>query len=1803
MLRISKRSYARRMLMTATVLIAACLRVMAQDVSQYDHGTPPQHAAGVSPIGSYMSADLGTVNLSNGSLNFSLPIGAVGGRGFWLPLTLNYRNKVWSALTGSTPVFDPTPHTESIAYAVYDDPAQAEDIYYKLGPGWTVGAAPYIRVRGVGVSPHQNPSTGCTDFTWVLVKLTVVLPDKGEIELRDDQLDGAPVNAQPFGPFGCRTQDGYRGKRWHAADGSGLVFFSDNDNGVVNGDVAGRLITADGTVYRFVNANFGNSSGSAYLKNLGRCTSATDRNGNVIQISYPTATRVQYTDQLGRITTLDVNDPALAPYVLQVTLPGYNGQSRIYKVKADTMNLHYRAGINPTLPVISGDWDPLGYGYGWPGAHTSLFALSYGSGAARIDNQPVITQLLLPDNRSLSFSYNEFGEVAEVQMPTGGKVQYDHQSVLLNSVAGTGLPTGNSLGCEVHPIGQQVTSNVSAIDRAVVARRTYPDGVTLEGSWSYSFKIDKTEVQCRNASNTLLLDQWHYYMSAQRFLVCIKGSPDGTGYSIWSTGLERRNEKRASNGTTVLSANEKDWTQRAQVVWPTGAGAYSTQQIANDNRVNDERKYLDDGSFAKVHTSYDPTIAATNHINNPSELDEYDFDQTLKRYTIISYKIGGHYTGTGVNTINLLSLPLQQSVYDGGTGAEMSRTEYEYDNFVAGDGNHLALVDYGTVTGHNSNYGTANTERGSQTQIKRMVNASTFTFSYPRYDTLGNVVSIKDPRGNVATISYQDDFGVGAAPGSGGSGAFGATFSLPTLITSPPPNPGEPQQTARSQYDFNTGLLTGFKDRNGVVTQSLYNDPFDRPTQIMVALGLGVENHTAMYYAGLNPLTVFGVTLINNDVLTAKDQVGIDDGNLRSWTKTDGFGRTTDAFARDPQGDVRTTASYDGLGRATRVTNPYRTTSDPTYGYTDSTYDMLGRVTRIETFSGSGVSTGAVTTAFSGNQVTVTDQALKMRRSVTDGLGRLKQVIEDPNVLAYSTTYGYDALDDLTAVTQGVQTRTFVYDSLKRLKQAINPESGTINYTYDPNSNLQTKQDARLIMTTYAYDALNRVKSRTYTGDPQSTSAVSYKYDAQSLPTGYPAAFNRGFSTGRLVAATYGTSTSSAGNYTGYDQLGRATSSFQQTDSQNYAFGYVYNIASEMSSETYPSGRVVQMEYDEAARLAGVKNQATGLYWAGATASDTVNRIQYASHGAVSAMKLGNGKWEHSSFNSRLQPLQIGLGTSATNSSTLQLDYGYGTTNTNNGNVGTQTITIGAAVISQSYGYDALNRLSTATESGAWSQTYDCDRYGNRAIRNTSYIPSPILTPQSTTPTDLSAFNQGNNRIALAGFGYDSAGNVTSDPTTAANAMLYDAENRQISYTKAGVTTSYSYDGDGRRVKKVDSTPGTIIFVYNAGGQLIAEYHSDPVPPPTGGGGTSYLTSDHLGSTRVVTKSDGTVKARYDYMPFGEELASGIGQRTTGLGYSGADSTKQKFTQKERDSESGLDYFLARYYSSAQGRFTSSDPLLSSGTVYDPQTWNRYSYTLNNPLKYIDPLGLYVWGAALGGNVNDVELRQRAGSDRNALRDANRIIGRRNDFRNALTSAAAARDALPGGADRDSASQSITAYGAEGAANGVTVTQGNLPTGEAARTTVDSFPFDAVTNSMSASVTVTIDDNTRGNNLTDSVAHEGRHVADAQAFGAALSADIPWGGANAIAEPLNQTRYDREVRGYIVTSAIARGLGLPNLSVGGNEIWNSGWLNADRRTLSAQGIRSRNEGINNLLRTSPTYGLTPADPGSRYIPR
>jgi RHS repeat-associated protein len=432
--------------------------------------------------------------------------------------------------------------------------------------------------------------------------------------------------------------------------------------------------------------------------------------------------------------------------------------------------------------------------------------------------------------------------------------------------------------------------------------------------------------------------------------------------------------------------------------------------------------------------------------------------------------------------------------------------------------------------------------------------------------------------------------------------------------------------------------------------------------------------------------------------------------------------------------------------------------------------------------------------------------------------------------------------------------------------------------------------------------------------------------------------------------------------------MGRVTSSSQVTDGVTYPMPeYRYDLAGNLTSQRYPSGRVVTTGYDSAGRLNSVDGQK-----AGEATKTYASGVSYTAAGAVTDLQLGNGLWEQTLYNTRLQPTGLRLGTTPGGSNRLNLTYAYGTAN-NNGNVQSQTITVPTVgtvagfTATQSYTYDALNRLESAEElngsTQVWKQSYQYDRYGNRTIdtgldqnsnKKTSDNVKPVLA--SDNPT----LNLSTNQINInQGYGYEGAGNLISVPNRNDPAKSYqyeyDAENRQVSFDKEPATpntkdATYVYDGDGRRVKKI-AEGITTVFVYDIGGKLVAEYSS----AGSAGGGTSYVTSDALGTPRVITGSNindasGGVKARHDYLPFGEELF--IGRSS----YAG-DSVRQKFTGKERDSETGLDYFHARYYSSAQGRFTSPDLPFADQHQSNPQSWNLYPYVRNSPCNNIDPNG------------------------------------------------------------------------------------------------------------------------------------------------------------------------------------------------------------------------------------------------------
>jgi RHS repeat-associated protein len=129
-----------------------------------------------------------------------------------------------------------------------------------------------------------------------------------------------------------------------------------------------------------------------------------------------------------------------------------------------------------------------------------------------------------------------------------------------------------------------------------------------------------------------------------------------------------------------------------------------------------------------------------------------------------------------------------------------------------------------------------------------------------------------------------------------------------------------------------------------------------------------------------------------------------------------------------------------------------------------------------------------------------------------------------------------------------------------------------------------------------------------------------------------------------------------------------------------------------------------------------------------------------------------------------------------------------------------------------------------------------------------------------------------------------------------------------------------------------------------------------------------YYHLDALGSVRAVTNQSGTVVRTHDYRPFGEGENPAAGSEPT------------RFTGKERDAESGLDYFGARYYASRSARFTTADPAHVGGNIFDPQSWNAYAYARNNPLRYTDPSGtdyrISVDGGSdfrFEGSINDLK--------------------------------------------------------------------------------------------------------------------------------------------------------------------------------------------------------------------------------------
>ncbi len=785
----------------------------------------------------------------------------------------------------------------------------------------------------------------------------------------------------------------------------------------------------------------------------------------------------------------------------------------------------------------------------------------------------------------------------------------------------------------------------------------------------------------------------------------------------------------------------------------------------------------------------------------------------------------------------------------------------------------------------------------------------------------------------------------------------------------------------------------------GQITETKYEDPLLRPIRSFAVNFTEPESQT----------------IYDDNARTVKVRKQIDSVNWdEATTFADSLGRAYKTQATDSQGDIFVETHYDLLGRVDRVSNPYRAneTAPEDVLWSKTRYDVAGRAVEtyapakladLATATSLGITSFGISdvTGFVGTVVSTKDASGRRGRSITNGLGQLIRVDEPTGIGASEdsdlgalatpvqpTSYKYDVFGKMVEVTQGVQKRWFKYDVLGRLLRVRQPEqevntglnmsdayntSGqwTAGFAYDLMGNVVRATDANGVNIINDYDRAGRVIRRCYTKPNINTSAtscvgvqendistdtpaVTFWYDGKGLDA--PQSPN--YAKGKLTEVSNASSTT---EYQEFDNLGRLKRTAQITDGNIYTSKYTYNFAGALIEEEYPSGRIVKNEYEsdgDIARIFGSKNSSS-------PEKTFANTFRYTPDGKIESLRLGNGLWESAKFNNRMQPTEINLGHGVVSGDLWKLTYEYGelesngtvSTTKNTGNIARQTVSFNGLShpFVQSYKYDPLQRLTEAKEtkngSQMWLQQFGYDLYGNRISTNQSVNGSTI----TSTP----AVDANTNRFTSTSFEYDKNGNITRD-TSIANAsrtFLFNADNkqRQVLNSESVAIGTYYYDGEGKRVKKVTQTE-TTVYVHS-GGKLVAEYtNATPPPNPT----VSYTATDLLGSPRVLTDSLGVVISRRDFLPFGEEVYADEANRTSAQKYttSGDDGLRKRFTGYEKDQETQLDFAEARMYENRYGRFTAVDPLLASGISGNPQTFNRFVYVMNSPLRFNDPSGL-----------------------------------------------------------------------------------------------------------------------------------------------------------------------------------------------------------------------------------------------------
>ena len=610
---------------------------------------------------------------------------------------------------------------------------------------------------------------------------------------------------------------------------------------------------------------------------------------------------------------------------------------------------------------------------------------------------------------------------------------------------------------------------------------------------------------------------------------------------------------------------------------------------------------------------------------------------------------------------------------------------------------------------------------------------------------------------------------------------------------------------------------------------------------------------------------------------------------------------------------------FDTQGRTKRVSLPYFGTS-PSY-WTTNTYDALGRLIKEESSA-----TGTTNYTYSGLVVTVSNDLFQINKEMKNSLDQTLWTQDDDLNYVYFT---YDAAGNLTQVSDGINTTTNTYD-IRGFKTSMDdPDMGHWEYEYNVLGELIKQWDAKVATPSptnatveMSYDVLGRLISRT-----ESEGTTTWTYDTATTGKG------------KLHSVLH------YGGYTrthSYDTLGRPSSTNVTIGGSTFTTSNTYDTFGRVDEITYPTGFKVKQQYTSLGYLEKVVDQATPTleYWK-AQGMDEFGNITLSTVGGVLTAK------DYENNSGRLFSINSGTAT------IQNLSYSYDSL----GNLTQRKDLIQNKT--EDFTYDNINRLTEADLVGVGTKTFAYDALGN--ITNKSDVGSYTYGQNNAGPHAVTTANG-------VSYSYDANGNMTGGN---GRTLTWSSYNKPIQIQQGSNTVNFSYGPDRARYQQT-ATDGTTTkittYVGNlyekelvgttvtnkhyirAGNQAIAIHTTRSVGPTD----TRYLHRDHLGSIDVITDENQTIVEQLSFGAFGERRQSNwsdaIGSITS--------SITRGFTGHEQLDSVGLIHMNGRVYDPKLGRFLSADPFIQFAK--NLQSYNRYSYVLNNPLSFTDPSGFFL---------------------------------------------------------------------------------------------------------------------------------------------------------------------------------------------------------------------------------------------------